>query len=241
MTPPSVFVAVAVLALWGGARAVARRTSRCVPAYAAVALPFAEVASRLLARLTRDRAWRRFDERLPDTVAAVARGLRSGASLRRALADAAAAAPEPVAGALREVVAAAGAGTPLTTALDGWARRCPRPNVLLLVAALSLAHDTGGASAQAVDGVAATLRRRQAARAETVALATQARTSAYVLAGAPLVVCLFAVVTGGGSAQFLLGTPVGLGCLALGLALEALGAWWMVRLTRWGAPRRIVL
>jgi tight adherence protein B len=235
MSLPFVVVAVAVLALWGGARAVARRTSRGVPTHAAVTVPFAEVVPRLLARLTRARAERRFDARLPDTVAAVARGLRSGASLRRALADAAAAAPEPVADALRGVVAAADAGTPLTTALDGWARRCPRPDVLLLVAALSLAHDTGGASAQAVDGVAATLRRRQAARAETVALATQARMSAYVLAGAPLVVCLLSLVTGGASARFLLGTPVGLGCLALGLALEGVGAWWMVRLTRWSA------
>lgn len=236
MTLRSVFVAATVLAMWGAARAVVRRLTGRLPTAAVVTVHSADIARRLLVPFLRERTWWHFDERLPDAVAAVARGLRSGASLRGALADAAAAAPEPVAGALRDVVAGAEAGVPLTVALDAWARRCPRPNVLLLVAALSLAHDTGGASAQAVDGVAATLRRRQAARAETVALATQARMSAYVLAGAPLVVCLLALVTGGGSAGFLLGTPVGLGCLSLGLALEGLGAWWMVRLGRTGAP-----
>ena len=36
-------------------------------------------------------------------------------------------------------------------------------------------------------------------------------------------------------------SAVGLACLALGLTLEALGAWWMVRLTRWGTRQRVLV
>ncbi|HEX2038874.1 MAG TPA: type II secretion system F family protein [Acidimicrobiales bacterium] len=236
MTTGAPLLAFVVVGAWAAGRAALARARRRLPTPPGPAPRRAAPAVPLLARLGRARTWRRFDECLPDAVAAVARGLRSGASLRGALADAAAASPEPVAAPLREVLAAADAGMPLADALDGWAHRCPRPNVLLLVAALSLAHETGGASAQAVDGVAATLRRRQAARAEAVALATQARTSAYVLAAVPLVACLVALLAGGTSVRFLLGTPVGLACLLGGLALEAVGAWWMARLTRAVVP-----
>jgi tight adherence protein B len=229
--------AAVVLGAWTAARWAMHRIPARDLGRGSGAGPIESLAGRVHARLAASRMWRRFDERLPEGVAAVARSLRSGASLRQALAEAAASSPQPVAAPFAEVLAAADAGRSLPDALDDWARRCPRRNVRLLVTALSVAHDTGGASAQAVDGVAATLRRRQAARAEAAALATQARTSAYVLAGVPLVVCVFALATGGASARFLLGTPVGLGCLALGLALDAAGAWWMLRITASTGPR----
>jgi tight adherence protein B len=249
MTARTALVALLTFGTWVAARTGSRRMARRLPG------PFhpgpgrvgpagargrrpSGTPARLVARVVDMRTWRRFDEQLPDAVAAIARGLRSGASLRAALAEAAAVAPEPVAAPLHDVVATADAGVPLAEALDAWAQRCPRANVLLLVAALSLAHDTGGASAQAVDGVAATLRRRQAARAEAVALATQARTSAYVLAGAPVAVCAVTLLAGGGPARFLLGTPTGLACLVAGLLLEALGGWWMARLTGAVGPAR---
>ena len=44
-----------------------------------------------------------------------------------------------------------------------------------------------------------------------------------------------AVLAAGGdeaTADFLFRTPVGLGCLTAGLALDGLAAWWMARLTR---------
>jgi tight adherence protein B len=165
-------------------------------------------------------------------MAAVARGLRSGVSLRRALAEAAEPAPPPLGPRLREVVAAVETGVPLGRALDAWADAGADADVSLVATALSLAEETGGPSAQAVDGVAATLRRRLAARDEAMALSTQARLSAVVLAGLPPAVCLLSLLGGGGTARFLLGTPLGLACLLAGLALDGLGAWWMARLVR---------
>jgi tight adherence protein B len=181
---------------------------------------------------------RRVERQLPEAVAAVARGLRSGASLRRALAEAAGSAPAPLGPQLQDVMASVDAGVPLTAALDTWAEGCPDADASLVATALALAEETGGPSAQAVDGVAATLRRRLAGRDEAVALAAQARLSAVVLGGLPPVVCLLTLLGGGSAAGFLLGTPAGGLCLVTGLALDLLGAWWMARLMRTVRPRR---
>ena len=238
---PAWFAAVAADAGLAPTRAwTTWRTAVAVAAGAALAtaLPWlvlgagAVAASPWVARAPlHRRAERRLEAELPAALDAVSRSLRAGASLRQALADAAVDATGRLGDDLRRVVSSARAGIPLDEALETWARTRPRPGVLLVVAALSLAHESGGASARAVEGVAATLRRRRAAMEETVALSAQARASAVVLAGAPVALCLFALVSGGSAARFLTGTPVGLACLAAGVGLDALGWWWMTRLT----------
>src|SRR5690606_2841281 len=88
----------------------------------------------------------------------------------------------------------------------------------------------GGEVARAVDGVAASLRERREVRGELVALATQARTSAMLLVVAPLGFAGLMSTVEPGAIRFLLGTPLGLLCLAAGLALDAAGGWWMQRI-----------
>ena len=183
-------------------------------------------------RLLRHRGHAALEAALPAAVEEVARGLRSGASLRQALEEAGRATPGPTGLELARVTAAAGQGASLTTALDWWAERSPLDSVGLVVAALGLGAETGGAQAQAIDGVASTLRQRLAAQAEARALATQARASAAVIAVAPLAFCVLASAADRRTAEFLLGSPVGLACLVAGLALDAAGALWMARLTR---------
>ena len=120
----------------------------------------------------------------------------------------------------------------LAAALGRWEAADGSSDVRLAVAALALGLSTGGARAQAIDGVAATIRARLDARAEAWALATQGRLSATVLAAAPVAFCVLAAAGGGGTASFLLRTRPGLACLAGGLSLDGLGAAWMARLTR---------
>ena len=179
-----------------------------------------------------DRRDRRLEGRLPEALEGVARGLRSGASLRLALGEAAGAVTGALAGDLRAVVAAAEGGAPLARALDGWVDRRPLPGVRLAVATLGLGAETGGAQARALDGVAETLRGRLAVAAEVRALSSQARLSGLVIALAPVVFCGLATATDARTAQFLFRTPLGLGCLVLGLGLDACAAVWMVRLAR---------
>ncbi len=169
---------------------------------------------------------------LPGAVDAIAGGLRSGASLRQAVAEAAAAAPGELGRDLARVATATERGATIVASLEEWAERRPLGGVRLVVAALALGSEMGGATAQAVDGVADTLRQRLAARAEARSLATQARLSAAVIAAAPLAFCALASATDARTLSFLFGTAPGLGCLTSGLALDVAGALWMARITR---------
>lgn len=202
------------------------------PGAAAVAAAVAVAGPGLAWRLLRHRGDQRFDAALPAAVEAVARSLRTGASLRQALAEAARATPGPVGADLAGVAAAVERGSGVVPALEAWAERRPLPSVCLVVAAVCLGAEAGGARAEAIDGVAASLRRRQAAAREVRALAAQARASALVIAVAPLAFCALASATDARTSAFLLGTPAGLLLLTAGLALDAAGALWMARLTR---------
>ena len=183
-------------------------------------------------RSLRGRAAARAEADLPGALEEVARGLRSGASLRQAVAGAADTARGILGAELGLVATAAGQGVPLVAALEDWARRSSRSGVRLAVAALSLGAETGGAQARAVDGVAATLRDRLAVAAEVRALTSQTRASMLVIALSPLVFCAFASATDHRTSTFLFRTPFGVACLAGGIALDVAGAAWMRRLSR---------
>lgn len=168
---------------------------------------------------------------LPALLEDVARGLRSGASLRQALEQSTDRADVLLAPELRRVCDEVDRGGSLDLALQGWCARQPSEGLRLAVAALSLGIDAGGARGRALDGVAASLRDRAAVDRELAALSSQARASAVVMVVAPVAFAGFAAATDRHTAHFLGGTPAGWMCLASGLMLDAIAAWWMVRLT----------
>lgn len=188
----------------------------------------------LLLRARRGRGAVAVEAGLPPVLEATARGMRAGASLPLALAAAAPGAPRLLADDLDGLVGGA-ADAGLVVALDRWAAARPLPGVRLAAAALALAAEVGGGGARALDGVALTLRQRQAVAGEVRALATQARLSAVVLTIAPIAFAALAAAGDPRTATILLRAPVGQVCLAVGLALDAIGAAWMARITRVGA------
>jgi tight adherence protein B len=179
----------------------------------------------------RGRGDRVYAHALPLGLDLVARSLRTGASLHQAVSEAGDATPGAVGSDLRAVATECRLGRPLVAAVEAWAVRRPLPGVRLAAAALCLGAETGGAQARAVDGVAATLREHVALHGEVRALTSQARTSALVIAVAPVLFCALTVAVDPASATFLLRTPIGLALLAVGVGLDALSAAWMHRLT----------
>lgn len=204
------------------------------PATAALGLAATVAGPWLLLGARRGRGPEAVEAALPPVLEATARGLRAGASLPVALGAAASGAAPVVASDLAGVAAGA-SETGLASALDRWAAERPLPGVRLAAAALALAAEIGGGGARALDGVALTLRQRQAAAGEVRALATQARLSAVVLTVAPLAFAALAAAGDPHTASVLLRSPIGQGCLAVGLGLDAVGAAWMARITRAGA------
>lgn len=186
----------------------------------------------LVLRTRRGRGDEQLERDLPVALEAVARSLRSGASLRQAVAEAAEATPGRLGRELGTVAGQVERGAPLVEALEGLAARRPGPGVRLAVAALCLGVETGGAQAKAVDGVAATLRDRSGVAAEVRALSSQARVSAVVIGLAPVAFGGFAAATDPRTADFMFSTPAGLLLLAVGVTLDGLGWLWMQRLAR---------
>lgn len=208
-------------------RARARRRVRDVDP---VASPMS-LLRRLAAPMVESRTQRTIERELPNALDAVARSLRSGSSLRQAIDEASGSVRGVLGQDLASVRHALRDGDPLADALARWAVARPLPGVRLAVAALSLGAETGGASAQAVDGVTATLRTNLAIAGEVRALSSQARLSALVIALAPIAFSFLAFSTDSSTAAFLLRTPLGLACLLGGLGLDAIGWFWMRRLT----------
>ena len=189
----------------------------------------------IVVRTRRGRADARIDQALPVALEAVARSLRSGASLRQAVEEAGRATTgggRALAAELSRAAAEAAQGASLVAALEAVAVRRPLPGVRLGVAALCLGAETGGAQARAVDGVAATVRERLAVAAELRALSSQARISALVIGLAPVAFGAFAAATDPRTAEFMFHTPAGLALLVGGLILDTLGWLWMQRLAK---------
>ncbi len=217
------------------------------PAVAVLALLAVGFIPPLALRSRRGRGDSRTERDLPLALETIARSLRSGASVRQAIAEASATGgPRRAAGPgrgrergrgrlqseLAVVAEQAGHGVGLVQALEALAVRRPSPGMRLAVAALCLGVDTGGAQARAVDGVAATMRERLALEAEVRALSSQARMSALVIGLAPLGFGAFAAATDPRTSQFLLHTAGGLGLVCVGLLLDGVGWLWMQRLCR---------
>jgi tight adherence protein B len=151
--------------------------------------------------------------------------------LRGAIAEAAAEVPEPLRRGWDAIVTEAARGSALAAAVDRWAVAAPGEGARLAAAALALGAELGGAAAAALDGVAATLRDRNAVRREIRALSSQARASALVIVVAPVGFTMIMALADPATLRFLVATPIGLACLTGGLVLDGLGAWWMHRIT----------
>lgn len=227
----SVGVGRAGVLLWTRKRA-RRRLPRRVTRARAWAPSLARARTAIWVLATRGRVARRLDRQVPLALDALAAGLRTGMSLTMALAEARERVPRPLRGELDRIVADMRGGASASEALHAWPRRRPSAAVALTATALIVAIDVGGAEARTIERVAATLRDRLAVDREVAALSSQARSSAAVVMCAPL---LFTLVTGVGddsSIAFLVQSPVGWGCLALGALLDGAGGWWMWRVTR---------
>ncbi len=155
-----------------------------------------------------------------------ARALRGGASLLTALGGVAAELPESELG---PAIESAYAGMRLNACLDRWSEGSPERQ--RAAAVLVLGYSSGAAMASSLDRAAATLRQRQGIGDEIRALTAQTRLSTLVVALAPAGFAAVVTAVDRDALRAVFTTRVGLVSLVAGLALEALGVWWMRRLS----------
>jgi tight adherence protein B len=220
------------VAAWGGGCVASvllaiSIASSCVP----VALAVAVIGPPIALRLLRGRRDRRLVGALPELLDVVGAGLRTGSTVGVALDDVAHV-PAPLRADVTRIRARATLGAPLPDALAAWVRDRDLPAVRACAGALATAVELGGAAAEALAALASSLRDRTAVAAEARALSTQARWSAVVVGGAPLLYLAVMSATDQRSVAILFADPIGRVCLVAGLSLLAAGAWVMHRMLR---------
>jgi tight adherence protein B len=181
-----------------------------------------------------ERRARRIAAAVPETLERVASELRSGGTVATAI-GAVASGDGPLAADMARVDTRVRLGAPLSQALSAWSKERDVSGVDATAGALAMCSAVGGRSADALDGLATSLRDRLGVAAEAHALSSQARMSALVVGGAPIVYIAWSAVVDPHALHVLTGTTFGRTCLLIGLALEGLGGWWMRRIVRSGS------
>ena len=186
----------------------------------------------VLARRTADRG--AADERryAVEACGALAAELRAGRVPADALEVAGSVARGPLGDALRQAASGARLGGDVPTVLrDGALGSTAAPEVLRgLAACWQVCSVAGSGLATAVDRLADGGRAREAQRRQVAAALAGPRASAVMLALLPLAGVALAAGLGARPLHVLLHTPLGVGCLVLGAAMDLLGLWWTARI-----------
>lgn len=167
-----------------------------------------------------------------EACAALAAELRSGRDPADALAAAAAVAHGPSQGALAAAAAAARLGGDVPAGLTSSSGSAVAHVLRALAACWTVCATSGSGLAAAVERLEEGLRAEQVQRRAVDAELAGPRATAGLLAVLPAAGLLLAGGLGADPLHVLLGTPVGLVCLVLGLGLDAVGVLWTGRLVR---------
>lgn len=183
-----------------------------------------------LYRYWRRRRRQRFDTQWPDSLLLLCGALRAGASVQTALQQLAQDSPAPMRQELGLVLHAQRLGVAWHSSLAQLAQRMPTPGTVLVVAAMQIAHDTGGNLAETLERTAHTLLARQQMAAKIDSLTAQGRLQAWVVGLLPVGLLLVLQQMDPDSMAHLWHTPLGWATLSAIVLSEALGLYLIRRI-----------
>lgn len=170
-----------------------------------------------------------FATQLPDVLKLTASSLRAGFSLLQGLEGVTKQLQEPSAGELQRVLTEARLGRPVEEALEAAASRIGNRDFSESVAAVGIQQEAGGNLAALFETLADTMLQRLQLRREIRALTAEARLSAYVLGGLPVLIAIFLFATSRQYLLILFHTQAGKVALLASVMLQLFGFLWMYR------------
>jgi len=184
---------------------------------AAAAIPFAVVAYKRSARLSR------FEEQFPEAIDMLARAVRAGHAFTTGLDLIGKELGEPVAGEFRTTYEQQNFGLPLKEALHNLAVRAPLPDVRFFVTALQIQRESGGNLAEILDNLSAVIRERFKILRQVRVFTAHGRMTLYILMVLPPGFAVLMYMANPGYMSRLFTDPAGREAIAVGAALQFVG------------------
>jgi len=166
---------------------------------------------------------RRVGDAMPAVAQMLAGAVAAGLSLRQAIVRAARDTPDPLGAELRAAAGEMELGARVDDALAGLAARMPDPDLGLLVTAILVQRRTGGDLARALRDMSARLEERGRLARELRGATAQARATAWMVAALPVMGAVLAEAAAPGLIARTASSPLGVGVLAVSVAMQVLG------------------
>lgn len=202
-----------------------------IPALACLPLPW------LYVKMAKARYYRKFDEQLSDILRLQSNSLRAGFSFLQAVEMVAREAPFPISGEFSTVTREIALGVSITQALDNLAARIRSADLDLMVTAVNIQRETGGALAEILDIIAGVIEQRMTIRGEIRTLTAQGRITGAVLGMLPIGLGVMIHIASKIAAPYdpsfiqpLLDDSRGHVMVGMALAMQALGMAWIMKI-----------
>lgn len=124
----------------------------------------------------------------PDALAMIVRAVRVGIPVQESMRNVSRELPHPTGPAFTRLVNDVAVGVPLDEAINDMAQRSGLPEYRFFATALSLQNQTGGALSETLDGLADVIRKRAALRAKGIAMTSESKATAAILAALPVII-----------------------------------------------------
>lgn len=184
---------------------------------AIVGLVFAWLPVMIVSSQAASRA-RKLNEQLPDGLDLIARSMQAGHGISEAIRTAAEELPMPLAQELGRVYEENNLGRDFRECLENLTRRNPDSfDLQIFVSSVLLQRETGGNLVEILNNISNTIRSRFVFQGKVRALTSEARFTAYILGGLPIVIGVIIAVLSPGYLLPLLTDPLG-NLMAIGAA-----------------------
>lgn len=145
---------------------------------------------RMYVKALRAAYYRRFDDQLADALMLMSNSLRAGFSFMQSMEMVAREAPSPISDEFYRVTQEIAIGVPVPEALVSMTDRIKSLDLALVVTAVIIQREVGGALAQLLELIAGVIRERQRIKGEIRTLTAQGRLTGAILGAMPITVGL---------------------------------------------------